>query len=513
MPSSGDNPHQTDPKSIDGGPLIAASGISKRYGPTVALSEVDVHLNPGEIVALAGENGSGKSTLARILSGALRPDAGQILVAGESVHFRNSRQASDLGVALVSQEPTLAPTSSVAQNVMVSRLGGRPLRRVSLWRLSEMCSPVLDRVGLEVDPRRLVGSLSQGEQELVEMAEALSTNPKVLILDEATTRVTDTSPLFRIVQRLVDDGGSVILITHRLREIRSHADRAVVLRDGEMVGKLGRDELTDERITSMMVGRELSAVLRDRSTVTHGDIALTVDELRVVGSDSPVSFHVRRGEVVGVAGLMGSGRTELLETIAGLRHAASGSVRVFGQDLDGATVAGKIAAGVALVPEDRISQGLVVNASLQRNMMMGSLRPTKRVNRIDHRLRSAELIERLGIKCSGAGSLASELSGGNQQKVVLGRALSMEPGVLLLDEPTRGIDVGARAAIYQVIQSLLNEGLAVLLASSDLIEILSVCDRVLTMFEGSIVGELSQVEATEERISILATGGQLTNVA
>lgn len=487
--------------------MLEVQDVTKRFGPVTALAGVDMQVVPGEVVAVAGENGSGKSTLARVISGVLQPDRGGIRVDGTPISFPGPQDALKHGVALVAQELTAVPAMSVAENVLLGRLSPT-LGRVRHRQLETDARPLLEEVGLRSPPSRRFSSLRSGERELVEVAKALATNPRILILDEATSRLGEAQveSLFAILRRRRERRTSAILITHRLGEIIEVADRAVVLRDGRKVGELPRGELDERRLSEMMVGRELGTFFHKRQ-IDPGPGLLEVDELVAPGSEHGVSLTVRSGEVVGLAGLVGAGRTELLETIAGVRTAVAGEVRVSGRRLRSGSVTAALGAGIALLPEDRRGQGLVMERSIAENVALGSFRTLARVERGRERSLGQAAIGRLGIQAAGAHAAVRTLSGGNQQKVVIGRCLALAPKVLLLDEPTRGIDVGAKEEIFRIVGEILERGLGILLASSELLEILGICDRVVVMRERRAVGELSRDEATEQRIAYLSAGG------
>ena len=493
-----------------GRPLLQVEGVGKRFGAVVALADVDLVVHRGEIVALAGENGSGKSTLSKIVAGVHRPDDGRVFLDGAPVTFTRPRDALDAGIALVTQELTAVPTMSVAENVLLTGL--RPAGVVNRRDLQARALPLLRTVGLDVDPRLPFAQLGQGDRELVEVAKALAADPRLLILDEATTRLPDPERLFALVERLAaEQGVATIFITHRLREIRRLAHRTVVLRDGRRAGALARSELSDQAISAMMVGRELSEFFH-KPQVRPGRVLLQVDEVVTDRSAHPISFDVAAGEVVGVAGLVGAGRSELLETLAGARVPRGGAVAVDGEPLPSGSVRAAIDAGVTLVPEDRRTQGLVLGASIDRNVSMGSFWRLWRTDARAERRRAHRAVDDLSIRCAGVDALVSTLSGGNQQKVVLGRTLATEPKVLLLDEPTRGVDIGAREEIYRLIGTMVTDGMAVLVASSDLMELLGLCDRIVVLFEGAVAGVLERQEATEERLALLFAGGSLEGV-
>ena len=486
--------------------LLEARGISKSYGPVQALFEVDFSIAEGEIVSLAGENGSGKSTLAKILAGALQADSGEITIDGEPQTFSIPREALDAGIALVTQEPTACPSMSVAENLLLTRLPKAlsPFRR---RRYNDLARPILELIDVKVDPGARFDSLRAGDRELVEVGKALAANPRILILDESTSRLgeSDVERLFGVLRGLRERGTSIVLITHRLPEVVELADRAVVLRDGRLVGGIPREELSEEKLASMMVGRELESYYHKRE-IDLGPPALQVDELLVPGAREPVSFEVRAGEVVGFAGLVGAGRTELLETIFGVRRAHGGRVLVDGREVQPGSPKVALERGLALVPEERHRQGLNMTGCVRENITMGTWSLWV-ARRRQERSSSQHLLERLRIRTAGIEAPMRSLSGGNQQKVVIARCLVHEPRVLLLDEPTRGIDVGAKAEVFALMAELLEQGMAIVLVSSEMLEILGLADRIFVMHEQAIVGELTREEATEERIAFLSAGG------
>jgi ribose transport system ATP-binding protein len=493
--------------------VLVGAGITKRFGAVTALAGVDIRVDPGEVVALVGENGSGKSTLSRILSGVLTPDEGMVELDGVACSFSSPAQALEHGIALVAQELTAVPEMSVAENVMLTRIPVT-LGRVRRRQLCVQAQPFLDAVGVRCDPAARFSSLRSGDRELVEVAKALAARPRLMILDEATSRLgeSDVERLFSIVRRLREEGTSTLLITHRLREIVEIADRAVVLRDGRSAGELSRREVSDERLSSMMVGRDLVDFFHKR-TIPFGRPLLEVDDLEVEGGRGPISFEVRAGEVLGLAGLVGAGRTEVLETIAGIRPVVAGSIRIDGAEVRNHSPRGALRAGLALVPEDRRGQGLVLGRSIAENVALGSWRTAGVVDRRRERREGADSIDRLRIRAPHADVEVRTLSGGNQQKVVLARCLSTNPKVLLLDEPTRGIDVGAKEEIFRLMGDMLEAGMGIVMASSELMELLGICDRILVLHDRAMAGELDRTDATEERIALLSAGGQVNHGA
>ena len=505
-------PADTAGKPAAAAPLLRAEGVCRAFAGVPALDCVNLHLHAGEVLAVVGENGAGKSTLMRILAGILRPDAGQLELAGQRVTVDSPRAAAQLGIALIHQELNLCTNLSVEANLL---LGREPARWgwVDRQQLRRQTLPALARVGLDVAPQTRVGELSLGRRQLVEVARALTSRARVLIMDEPTSSLTaeETATLFAVIAELRQQQLGLIYISHRLGEVRAVADRVTVLRDGRNAGELGRHQISHDAMVSLMVGRELARPDRRSPVAPAGPPALEVDGL-VVGDRSPVPLHLRvgRGEIVGLAGLVGAGRTELLQTLFGITPARVGQVRLHGRPLALRSPAVAIAAGLALVPEDRKEQGLLLPLSVQHNICLPGLARHCRVGGWVDRAREQRDAEamagRLRLRARGLGQATRFLSGGNQQKVVLGKWLALQPQVLLLDEPTRGVDVGAKREIYQLIETLADQGMAILFASSDLEEILRLADRVLVMWQGQIAGELARAAATEEGIMRLATG-------
>ena len=487
-------------------PLLAVEGLRKEFPGVVALDGVSFDVRPGEVHVVLGENGAGKSTLIKCLAGVYQPDAGRVLVDGEPRHLHTARDAERLGIATIHQELNLVPGLSVAENVLL----GRPPRRFGLIDRKEarrQAAAALARVGLEIDPTTPVRELGIARQQLVEIAKALSLDARVLILDEPTAALTDdeVDRLLGLMRELRQRGVGMIFISHHLEEIRRIGDRVTVLRDGRSVGMLPATADQDE-LVRMMVGRTIDAQY-PRRRMPPGEVLLEVDGLTAVGRFESIGLTVRAGEVVGLAGLVGAGRTEVLRAIAGVDRYASGTVRVRGARVRGGSVHAAVDAGIGLVPEDRKAQGLVLGASVQENLSLVTLRAATRWGVVDFgRLRAAaaEIIRRLAIRTPSARTTVRTLSGGNQQKVVIGKWLTANPAVLLLDEPTRGIDVGAKVEIYELINALTDDGRGVLLVSSDLPEVLGICDRVLVMSRGRLVGELDHSQATQDAVMALA---------
>ncbi len=491
--------------------LLAAHGISKRFPGVLALDAVDMAVEAGEVLAVIGENGAGKSTLMKILAGIETPDSGQIVRDGESVIIDSPRRAAALGIALIHQELNFCANLSVAANLY---LGREPQQWGLIDRAAvrEGAVQALAQLGLEVSPDALMGDLPIGHQQLVEIAKALSTEARVLIMDEPTSSLTsqEAEALFAVINELRERGVAIIYISHRLGEVEALADRVLVLCDGQNAGELARAEISHDAMVAKMVGRDIAQYYAHQAHPA-GDIALQAEDLVIPAwPDHRLNFAVRRGQLVGIAGLVGAGRTELLQVLFGIVPALSGRVLIDGAPHAIRSPADAIRAGLALVPEDRKQQGLILEMALSDNIGLPGLGRYQRVAGWANFARQAtdanQMIERLAIRTPGPAQIAQYLSGGNQQKVVLGKWLALEPRVLLLDEPTRGIDIGAKQAIYHLMEELAESGVAVLFASSELEEILGMADEVLVMHEGRITGQLQRDALSEEAIMSLATG-------
>ncbi len=492
-------------------PLLEVRQVGKRFPGVRALHNVDLTLEAGEVLAVVGENGAGKSTLMKILAGVQRPDTGQIFVDGRPVHLDSVAASIGCGISLIHQELNLADNLHVGANIF---LGREPTRfgLIDERRIQQGAKDVLARVGLDVSPATLLADLSIGRQQMVEIAKALSVKARVLIMDEPTSSLSahETEQLFRVVKELRANGVSVIYISHRLGEVTELADRVTVLRDGENAGQISREEITHDNMVRLMVGRDISQFYA-RQPHEIGDPLLEVDRVRTpTWPRHELSFSVGRGEIVGVAGLVGAGRTELLQTLFGIDRALAGRIRVAGKTVAVSSPREAIAAGMALVPEDRKLHGLIVEMGVRPNIGLAGLRRNKGplgfLNAGVERRDTETMIETLRIKTPSAEQIVQFLSGGNQQKVVLGKWLALGPRVLLLDEPTRGIDVGAKQEIYGLMETLAEQGVAILFVSSEMEEILGMSDRVLVMHEGKITGEIGRDDLSEEAVMQLATG-------
>ena len=486
--------------------LLRVEGLSKRFPGVVALEHVSFDLQPGEVHVLLGENGAGKSTLIKCLAGVHTPDEGRILVDGRYVSIRSAAESERLGIATIHQEFNLVPQLTVAENVLL----GRQPRRLGIIDRKEMsrrATEALAQIGLALDPRAPVSQLGVARRQLVEIAKALSLHARVLILDEPTATLTgaEVDRLFEVMTALRERGVGLIFISHHLEEIGHIGDRVTVLRDGRTVDTVPAS--TDQgELVRLMVGRTIEARY-PRVRSQPGPALLQVRGLSSPGRFEGVSFDVHEGEVVGLAGLVGAGRTELARAIFGADRYGSGTVEVAGQRVMPHSIAAALRAGIGLVPEDRKGQGLVLKASVVENLGLATLDTVTRWGVVDRRLqrkRAADISRRLQIRMAGLDQVVGSLSGGNQQKVVIGKWLSARSRVLILDEPTRGVDVGAKVEIYELINELTGGGHAVVLISSDLPEVLGMADRVLVMARGRIVGELPADEADQDKVMSLA---------
>lgn len=498
-------------------PILQMTGIKKSFGSVHALKGVSIDLFKGEILALMGENGAGKSTLMNVLSGALGHYEGEIRIEGRQVRVNTPLGARNLGIAKIHQELQLVSELSVAENIFLGREPRTGLGLVNFRKMNQTAGEYLDTLELHIKPKQQVKSLRVGEQQLVEIAKALSLNAKILIMDEPTSALSkgESQKLFQVIKKLSGEGVSIIYITHRMEEVFELADRITVLRDGELIGTVKTEATDREQIIKMMVGRTLNEIFPKEKSIS-GDEILRIEGLSFAPPAYSskrglydVSFRLHKGEVLGIAGLMGAGRSELFECLFGV-HSRHCSAKVF---IEGEAAVIKcpsdaIKHGMSFVTEDRKKQGLVLGRSIGENMTYPLLKYFSRLifmDRSKERESWKSQISSLRIKAPGYNTLAGDLSGGNQQKVVLGRWLLTNPKILLLDEPTRGIDVGAKAEIYQLINKLAAEGMGIIVISSELPEVLGVSDRVITFCEGRMTGEFTREEATQEKLLAAAT--------
>jgi rhamnose transport system ATP-binding protein len=491
--------------------LLEATSITKSFAGVHALRGVSFDLRPGEVHALVGENGAGKSTLIKIITGAETADSGAVTVAGRVVPRMDPPTARSLGIAAIYQHPALFPDLDVTENIALSLDSGRAVRRVDWHARRRMARDLLQQVGAAIDPDRLAETLSMPERQLVEIAKAIGASGRVLIMDEPTASLTarEIDNLLGVVRGLRAHGAGVIYISHKLEEVFAVADRVTVLRDGESVATRQHDQLDAGELVRLMVGRELAAVYPKRS-VPLGEVAL---ELRGVSNSvrgvRQISLTVRRGEILGVAGLVGSGRTELAETIFGLTARDAGDILVNGTVATIGCPADAIRLRIGYVPEDRQRHGVIAEMSIAANTTLNNLAAISRRGVIDagaERHAAARYVEQLRIKTPSVQAAVGELSGGNQQKVALARWLAIEPAVLILDEPTQGIDIGSKAEIHEIMERLAEKGIAIVMISSDLPELLAMADRIAVMRRGALAGILGRDEATAQTVMTLALG-------
>ncbi|MEZ4870148.1 MAG: sugar ABC transporter ATP-binding protein [Caldilineaceae bacterium] len=484
--------------------------ISKAFAGVPALQDVSFACRPGTVHALLGENGAGKSTLIKILVGAYQADAGEIIYKGVHYSHLNTRQALANGIRIIYQELNLLPDMSVVENVY---LGHEPRTRWGLIdqrTLLAQANELFARLGLSLDPGAMVGDLTVANQQMVEIAKALSQQADLIVMDEPSAILAgdELARLFTMIATLKAQGVTIIYISHRLHEIFEIADEVTVLKDGQVVGTRSIDQVTRPELIQMMVGRSLEEIF-PRGQAAQGEAVLVVDRVSA-GPVRNVSFTLHAGEIVGLAGMVGSGRTELARAIFGADQRTTGKVVLKGVPLQAQTPQQAIAAGMALAPEDRKQQGLFLAQSIRHNLTLPILERLTRyglIQRDQERATVEAARQELSIQMASPGQAVQYLSGGNQQKVVLAKWLQTHPAVIILDEPTRGIDVGAKFEIYHLMRRLTDQGVAILLISSELPEILGMSDRILVMHDGEIAGEVSQAEATEEKIMLLATTG------
>jgi ribose transport system ATP-binding protein len=487
--------------------------IEKSFGGVPVLKSVSLHLQPGTITALAGENGAGKSTLMKIASGQYRPDKGSVLVRGQDLPSGNPQAAHRLGVSIVPQELASMPELTVYENIFVGReiRGAFGLDRRAMI---DQARKSLEEFRLDVSPGARMGTLPVGMRQIIEIIKATNTGARVILLDEPSSAIAEreVERLIEVMRALRDRGVALLFTTHKMEEIREVADRVVVLRDGGLVLDEPLAQLTDDDIVTAMIGRELEDLFPQRN-VPSGEVVLEVEGLQVAGANGPVSFTVRKGEVLGLAGLVGAGRSELLESIFGVRKHHGGTVRVSGQEVKANSPSAAIASKIAIVPEDRKSAGAVLSMNVLDNGSLPRLSDFSTAGILKQGMRRSavrEATDSVQLRSRGLSQTMETLSGGNQQKVVLARWLTGPVDILLLDEPTRGVDVGARSEIYQIIVDLAAKGMAVLMASSDMPEVLSLAHRALVMRGGEVVSELSREDLdgadVQDRIFRLASG-------
>ena len=491
--------------------FLQVQGLRKSFGGVAALDNANIEVSSGEVHALIGENGAGKSTLIKILSGYYSPDAGQVIMDGAKIQPGSVAASEAAGIAVIHQESTAFPHLSAQDNIFV---GSEPRKCLGLLidrkQIYRRTSELLDSLGEHIDCNAPVGSLTVAQRQMVGIARALSKKSRVLILDEPTASLSsrETDVLFSIIRRMKAKGVSIIYVSHRLEEIFELADKVTVLRDGHVVGTYPIEEMTHDSLIRLMVGRKIdTAEAAPTNSAQDQNILLEVNNLTRFGVFENVSFNIKKGEIVGFAGLVGAGRSEVARAIFGADRADAGEVRVAGAPLKAGSISDSMDNGVALVPEDRQHEGLILPMSISANICMvvqNDLAHRGIISNIRENELVADTIRKLSVKASDASLPAESLSGGNQQKLVIGKWLASSPKVLILDEPTRGIDVGAKAEVHKLIRDLASDGMAVMMISSDLPEVLAVSDRIIVMRSGSIAGELSSSEATQEKVLALA---------
>jgi rhamnose transport system ATP-binding protein len=491
-------------------PTLRVSGIAKSFGASNALTDVSFEVARGEVHALVGENGAGKSTLVKIITGILEPDAGEIALNGEVVRFATPIEARRAGVAAVYQDPKLFPHLDVAENISMGPTPVTAFGTVDRRAVAARARASLARLGVDIDPSALIAELSVAELQFVEIARALTADLQLLILDEPTSALTpaEVEKLFRIVRGLRDRGTSVVLITHRLEELDSIADAVTVLRDGRHVATRPASELSRAEIVRMMVGRPIEALFAERRTRTLGREVLRVERLSSEGVFSNVSFSLRAGEIVGMAGLVGSGRSEIAQACFGLLPPTSGQVTLDGRPVTPRSPKQMLGLGLAYLPEDRDGVGLIMTASIVDNVTLPIVDRLAHLGVVDdsaQRRVASSAIQTYDVRTTGIDQLVSDLSGGNRQKVAFAKWLSTKPKVLVLDEPTHGIDVGSKAQVHRMIERLAEDGLAILVISSDLPEVLAISDRILVISEGELVAELDPATADQASVMMAAT--------
>ncbi len=484
--------------------LIEASGISKQFGGVEVLSNIDLDLHIGEIHALLGENGAGKSTFAKILAGVHRPSRGKLKLNGKPVDISSPIAAQKLGIALIHQEPISFPDLSIAENIVMGRQAGGLFSRVPWTKIIEDARRYLDMLDVSLDVMRPMRGLSIANQQMVEIARSLASDSKLIIMDEPTAPLTprEVDTLFKIARRLREEGRTIVFISHRLEEVRVLCDRVTIFRDGAHILTDTIDAVTDEKIIKLMIGRTLKKYMR-KHEVTVGETALEISNLSLPGIFEDISFSIRRGEIIGLGGLVGAGRTDVARALFGVAPAATGRITVGGVEAKIDKPADAIKLGLAFVPEDRAGHGIFSTLSVEHNLtatIPDKIAPKGIISRRHEKRISRKAVDDLSIRLASLRQPIIELSGGNQQKSILARWLLTEPEILILDEPTRGIDIGVKAEFYDMIGDLAATGRAILLISSELPELLSLCDRILVMSEGRVTAELPRESATQESI-------------
>jgi ribose transport system ATP-binding protein len=504
-------PHTARPQSRPDEPLLCLNGVGKRFPGVIALQNVSFDVRAGEVHAICGENGAGKSTLMKIVSGQYRPDEGEIFLDGREHHFSSTLEAQGAGIAIIHQELNLIPHLSIAENIFLAREPKRGFF-IDRARLAADSQMALERIGLALKPRTLVGSLSVAQQQMIEIAKALSLNARLLIMDEPTSSLTEseTVHLFRIIKELRKAGVGIVYISHRLDELAEIADRVTVLRDGRTISTDDFAATTIEQVVAHMVGRDLDDVFPERKSQPTNEVLLSVSGLTRREVFGPVSFELRRGEILGFAGLMGAGRTEVARAVFGADPVDAGEVQLKGERLSIHSPIDAIRHGIAYLSEDRKGNGLALQMTVAKNITLANVEAVSGAGgfiRFEEEAKVARrYVDALGIRTPSVNQITRNLSGGNQQKVVISKWLFRESKILFFDEPTRGIDVGAKYAIYELMDRLAAQGIGVVLISSELPEIMGMTDRVAVFHEGQIAGVLDTRKTNQEEIMHYASG-------
>ncbi len=484
--------------------LIAAKEISKKFATVEVLSNVNLDLLTGEIHALLGENGAGKSTFAKILAGVYKPTKGTLHLNNRKVEVSSPIIAQELGIALIHQEPISFPHLSVAENLVMGRKGRGPLAWVNWPDMIREAQKYMSLLGVEIDVRRNMEGLSIADQQMVEIARAIASDAKLIIMDEPTAPLTprEVETLFGIARQLREEGRTIIFISHRLEEVRMICDRVTIFRDGEKISTNSITEISDEQVIKLMIGRPLGKYMRKHNAAIGGK-ALSVQGLSLEGAFSKISFEIKKGEIVGVGGLVGAGRTDVARALFGITPADSGSIRVDDKLVDITKPSDAIRLGIAYVPEDRAIAGIFRSLSVEHNLTAAiphKIAPRSIIEGQVERAYAEDSIDKLSVRLASLNQPIVELSGGNQQKAILARWLHTDPKILILDEPTRGIDIGVKAEFYDMIGNLAESGRAILLISSELPELLALCDRILVMSEGQLTADIKRQDASQEVI-------------
>jgi ribose transport system ATP-binding protein len=497
-------------QGASGSAILSASRISKSFGEVPVLFSIDFDINPGEVHAIIGENGAGKSTLIKILSGIEQPSSGTIFYDGKPIVLPPNGEAESLGIVLIHQELNLAEHLTVTDSIFL----GREIKKYGFLQLSEMrqrAAAILDTLHVKVDPDARISALSVADKQMVEIAKAISRDARVLIMDEPTAvlSVGETETLFEQIRRLTSRGVAVIFISHKLNEIMELAQRVTVLRDGQLIATVGTEALTPDSIAQMMVGRELSNLYPPKHEPdVDAEVVLSVRGLKAPGIED-ISFDLRRGEILGFAGLIGSGRTAVAEAIVGLTVKQAGEVLFNGNEAQFTDVAKSVAAGIAYMTKDRKGRGLLLNVGLQPNLTLLTLKKHLKKGLLDSKSEAGALaraVRRFDIRARDASVRVGQLSGGNQQKLMLGKVMESEPSIIIMDEPTRGIDVGTKQQIYHIIAALAAEGKSVIVISSEMQEVIGLSHRVVVMRNGRLAGKLEGSEISEAEIMRYAAG-------